>query len=76
MQARDLTSKLRNDERDEDREGVFEDRAARARLFAVEPGRTARMAATSSAVGAYSHVAGEGWKPYEAPPAGPATVSR
>jgi hypothetical protein len=79
-QARDQTSKLANDDRDEDREGVygFENRAARARLFAAEAGLTAcaLMAAASGAVAAYFHVTGEEWKAYEAPPVGPATVSR
>jgi hypothetical protein len=79
-QARDRTSKLANDDRDEDREGVygFESRAARARLFAAEAGLTAHAlaAAAEGAVAAYFHITGEEWKPYEAPPAGPATVSR
>jgi hypothetical protein len=79
-QARDLTSKLANDDRDEDREGVygFESRAARARQFAAEAGLTAYalMAAASGAVDAYTHITGESWKPYEPPIAGPATVSR
>jgi len=42
-QARDLTSKLDDDDRDEDREGVygFESRVARARQFAAEAVLTA-----------------------------------
>jgi hypothetical protein len=79
-QARDLTSKLANDDRDEDREGVygFESRAARARQFAAEAGLTAYalMAAAEGAVAAYIHITGETWKPYEPPVAGPATVGR
>jgi hypothetical protein len=79
-QARDLTSKLANDDRDEDREGVygFESRAARARQFAAEAGLTAYalMAAAEGAVDAYTHITGETWKPYEPPVAGPATVGR
>jgi hypothetical protein len=79
-QARDLTSKLANDDRDEDREGVygFESRAARARQFAAEAGLTAYalMAAAEGAVAAYTHITGETWKPYEPPVAGPATVGR
>ena len=79
-QARDLTSKLANDDRDEDREGVygFESRAARARQFAAEAGLTAYalMAAAEGAVDAYTHITGEKWKPYEPPLAGPATVGR
>ena len=66
-QARDLTSKLANDDRDEDREGVygFETRAARARQFAAEAGLTAYalMAAAEGAVDAYTHVTGDKWKP-------------
>src|SRR5215472_5030758 len=48
-QARDLTSKLANDDRDEDREGLygFESRAARARLFAAEAGLTAQCTGCS-----------------------------
>jgi len=79
-QARDLTSKLANDDRDEDREGVygFESRAARARQFAAEAGLTAYalMAAAEGAIDAYTHITGEKWKPYEPPVAGPATVGR
>ena len=79
-QARDLTSKLANDDRDEDREGVygFESRAARARQSAAEAGLTAYafMAAAEGAVDAYTHVTGDKWKPYEPPLAGPATVAR
>jgi len=75
-QARDLTSKLAN----EDREGVygFESRAARARQFAAEAGLTAfaLMAAAEGAVAAYIHITGDKWKPYEPPVAGPATVGR
>jgi hypothetical protein len=79
-QARDLTSKLANDDRDEDREGVygFENRAARARQFAAEAGLTAYalLAAAEGAVEAHLHVTGEEWQPYTPPPAGPANVSR
>jgi hypothetical protein len=66
--ARDLTSKLANDDRDEDREGVygFESRAARFRQFAAEAGLTAYalMAAAEPAVEAHLHITGEHWKPY------------
>jgi len=79
-QARDLTSKLANNDRDEDREEVygFESRAARARQFAAEAGLTASalMAAAEGAVDAYTHITGDKWKPYEPPVAGPATVGR
>ena len=80
LQARQLTSKLANDDRDEDREGVygFDSRAARFRQFAAEAGLTAYalMAAAEAAVAAHLHVTGEDWKPYVSRAAGPATVSR
>jgi hypothetical protein len=70
-QARDITSRLANDDRDEDRGGPsgFEDKAARARLFAAEMGLQAYalLAAAEGAVSAYAHITGEDWKPYEAP---------
>jgi hypothetical protein len=79
-QACDLTSKLDDDDRDEDREGVygFESRVARARQFAAEAGLTAYalMAAAEGAVAAYIHITGDKWKPYEPPVAGPATVGQ
>ena len=68
-QARDLTSRLANDERDEDRGGPygFDDRAARVRLFAAETGLQAfaLLAAAQGAVSAYAHITGQDWKPYE-----------
>jgi hypothetical protein len=79
-QARDLTSKLANEDRDEDRDGVygFETKAARARQFAAQAGLTAYalLAAAEGAVHAYAEITGEEWKPYETPLAAPATVSR
>ena len=70
-QAHDITSRLANDDRDEDRGGPlgFEDKAARARLFAAEMGLQAfaLLAAAEGAVSAYAHITGEDWKPYEAP---------
>ena len=78
--ARDLTSKLANEDRDEDRDGVygFESKAARARSFAAQAGLTAYalMAAAEGAVHAYAEITGDDWKPYVAPPQGPASVSR
>ena len=72
-QARDITSRLANDDRDEDRGGPsgFEDKAARARLFAAEMGLQAfaLLVAAEGAVSAYAHITGEDWKPYEAPQA-------
>jgi hypothetical protein len=79
-QARDLASKLANDDRDEDREGVygFESRASRARQFAAEAGLTAYvlMAGAEGAVEAYTHITGDKWKAHEPPVARPATVGR
>ena len=70
-QAKDLTMKSQNDDRDEDRGGVsgFESKAERARQFAAEMGLQAYalMAAAEGAVSAYAHITGEDWKPYEAP---------
>ena len=70
-QAKDLTARLANDHRDEDRDGPsgFEDRAARARSFAAEMGLQAYalLAAAQGAVDAYAQMIGEDWKPYEAP---------
>ena len=78
--AMDLTSKLFNDERDEDRDGPagFESKAERARLFAAEMALQsfALMAAAEGALAAYADITGETWKPYEAPIAPAATVAR
>jgi hypothetical protein len=78
--ARDLTSKLANEDRDEDRGGVygFEDKAARARQFAAEAGLAAfaLYAAATGAVHAYAEITGEDWKPYEAPTAPSRSVGR
>jgi hypothetical protein len=81
--AMELTSKLLNDERDErdeDREGPagFESKAERARLFAAEMALQAfaLMAAAEGAIAAYAEITGEDWKPYEAPAAQAASVSR
>jgi hypothetical protein len=79
-QAQDLTSKLANDDRDEDRDGAsgFESRAARARIFAAEMGLQAYalLAAAEGAVSAYAHITGEDWKRYEAPRPANQNVSR
>ncbi|PZM16504.1 hypothetical protein [Rhizobium tubonense] len=68
-EARDLTSKLSNDHRDEDLSGPvgFDSRAQRKREFAADMGLQAhvlRMAA-EGAVAAYEDITGETWKPYE-----------
>jgi hypothetical protein len=76
-QARDLTMKVANEDRDEDRDGVsgFESRAERARIFAGEMGLQAHalLAAAEGAVSAYAHLTGNEWKPYEAPSQAPTT---
>jgi hypothetical protein len=78
--AMELTSKLLNDDRDEDREGPagFESKAERARLFAAEMALQsfALMAAAEEAITAYTDITGETWKPYEAPAAPAASVAR
>jgi hypothetical protein len=79
-QAKDLTMKSQNDDRDEDRGGVsgYESKAERARQFAAEMGLQtyALMAAAEGAVSAYAHITGEDWKPYEAPAAPASSTSR
>lgn len=64
-----LNSRLLNDARDEDRDGVagFESKAQRAANFAAEMGlqAVALYAAAQGAVYAYAHVTGSEWKPYE-----------
>ena len=71
--AMELTSKLLNDDRDEDRDGPigFESKAERARLFAAEMALQsfALLAAAEGAIAAYADITGETWKPYEAPAA-------
>jgi hypothetical protein len=78
--AMELTSKLLNDDRDEDREGPsgFESKAERARLFAAEMALQsfALMAAAEGAITAYTNITGEDWKPYEAPTPPAGTVAR
>ncbi|MEK1897840.1 MAG: hypothetical protein AAAB20_32005 [Rhizobium sp.] len=74
-EARDLTTKLSNDDRDEDLEGPvgFDSRAQRKREFAADIGLQAhvlRMAA-EGAVSAYEEITGETWKPYERTGAAP-----
>lgn len=74
-EARDMTTKLANDERDEDRDGPvgFESQAQRKREFAADMALQAfclRMAA-EGAVEAYAQVIGEAWKPFDRPETGP-----
>ncbi len=67
--ARDATSAIANDDRDEDRQGIdgTENRAQRACGFAAVVGLQAYalLAAAHGAVDAYAHVCGRDWKPYE-----------
>jgi len=70
-EARDLTTKLASEFRDEDLDGPvgFDSRAQRKREFAADTGLQAhvlRMAA-EGAVCAYEEITGETWKPYERP---------
>jgi hypothetical protein len=78
--AKDLTTRLGNDDRDEDRDGPsgFEDKAARARRFAAEMALQsyALRAAAEGAVLAYAEVTGETWKAYQAPVSASASVGR
>lgn len=64
-----LNSRLLNDARDEDCNGVagFENKAARAAAFAAEMGlqASALYAAAEGAVSAFAHITGDEWKPYE-----------
>nr|WP_246647869.1 hypothetical protein [Rhizobium laguerreae] len=67
-EARDLTTKLSNGDRNEDLDGPvgFDSRAQRKREFAADMGLQAhvlRMAA-EGAVSAYEDITGETWKPY------------
>jgi hypothetical protein len=79
-QATELTSKLQNDHRDEDRDGVagFDSKAERARHFAGEMGLQAfaLIAAAQGAVSAYAHLTGEEWRPFETQTNNAQSVSR
>ncbi|MBB2156598.1 hypothetical protein HLH33_09805 [Gluconacetobacter diazotrophicus] len=67
-EARNLSSAIANEHRDEDRMGIDggENEAARARAFAAQLGvqAFALLAAAEGAVSAYAHLTGEEWKPY------------
>jgi len=66
--ARDASSKIANEDRDEDRQGVDGgvNRAGRACEFAAKTGLQAYalLAMAHGAVDAYAHVTGSDWKPY------------
>lgn len=78
--ARDLSSKIANEDRDEDRPGIDNtaNRAERACEFAAEVGLQAYalLAAAHGAVDAYAHVTGQDWKPYEGNTASSRQVDR
>lgn len=67
--ARELSTRLANDDRDEDRDGVsgFESKAQRARNFAAQVGLQAYalLAAAQGAVDAFAAVTGSEWMPYQ-----------
>jgi hypothetical protein len=67
--AREMTTRLSNDSRDEDRSGVsgFDSKAQRAREFAAQVGLQsyALLAAAQGAVDAFAVVTGGEWKPYQ-----------
>ena len=76
----ELTSRLLNDDRDEDRDGPsgFDSKAERARRFAAEMGLQsfALLAAAEGAIAAYADATGDDWKPYQEPLAPAGSVSR
>ncbi len=76
----ELTSRLLNRDRDDDRDGPigFESKAELACLFAAEMAMQsfAPPAAAEGAIAAYADITGETWKPYEAPLAPAVTASR
>jgi hypothetical protein len=67
--AREMTTRLSNDSRDEDRSGIsgFDSKAQRAREFAAQVGLQAYalLAAAQGAVDAFAAVTGGEWKPYQ-----------
>jgi hypothetical protein len=67
--AKNHTSQLSNDSRDEDREPIYglESKAQRARQFAADLGMQAYalLAAAQGAVDAFATVTGSDWKPYQ-----------
>ena len=78
--AIEMTNRLLNDARDEDRDGPagFDSRSEQARHFAAETGLQAfaTMAAAEGALAAYAEVVGEDWKPYVASAPASSTVGR
>ena len=78
--ARDLNSKVANEDRDEDRMGVdgLANDAERAREFAAQMAvqAFALLAAAEGAVDAYAQVTGSDWKPYQGNSRPATSVSR
>jgi hypothetical protein len=78
--ARDATSKLANDFRDEDRDAPagFDSRAQNSRQFAAEMAMQsyALLAAAEGAIAAYLEITGKDWKSYQSDAQGQATVER
>jgi hypothetical protein len=79
-QARQLSSRLHSEHRDEDRDGIvgFDSRAQRAREFAAEVALQAHavLAAAEGAADAYAHLVGEAWRPYARAPLPAESVGR
>jgi hypothetical protein len=69
LDARELTAKLANEHRDEDRDGVlgFDTQGQRARDFAAATGMRAYalLASATGAVEAFEQLTGDKWKPYQ-----------
>lgn len=68
-EARDLTARIANDVRDEDRGGPagFDSAAQRKREFAADMGQQAHalLMAAEGTLAAYAKIVGEPWKPYQ-----------
>ena len=80
LDAKALHTKLLNDDRDGDSDGVagFLSKAERAAVFAAKKGLQAfaLTAAAEGAVHAYAHMIGDEWKPYESAMPDVPTVQR
>jgi len=78
--ARDASSAIANEDRDEDRQGIdgTQNRAQRACEFAAVVGLQAYalLAAAHGAINAYAHVCGQDWKPYEGMGGGAQAITR
>jgi hypothetical protein len=79
-EARNLSSAITNEYRDEDRMGVDgqDNRAGRARFYAGQAGINAYAAliAAEGAVSAYAHLTGDEWRPYARQVAAERSVAR